>query len=215
MPARIFTLDGPAWSGKSTNAKMLAEKLGGIALDSGSFYRIVADQLLFALINHLDDYSVAKQLDELKLFASNGVAERVNGRLVSYSSLKRPEIQLIVSAVSRNPIIRDFVNEQLRSYAETIEGIIICDGRDAGHVIFPSAERKLYLWAPPEVRAARGNETVEEVMARDHSDMTTKGEGNLITVDQARERGYYIINAALPSDVVSSSCFEAITGDLL
>lgn len=215
MPARIITLDGPAWSGKSTNAKLVAKILAGIALDSGSFYRIIADQLLYAGIDPLNEAGVAARLHQLKIYASSGVAERVNGRHVSYTALKRPEIQAIVSAVSRNPFVRDFVNDQLRQYADTVDEYIICEGRDAGHVIFPNAERKLFLWAPAEVRASRGNETIAQVEARDHSDMTTKGEGNLLSVDEARSLGYRIINAALSPEAVLNACIEAITGELL
>lgn len=214
MP-RIITIDGPAGSGKSTVATLVAAALNGIPLDSGSFYRIVSNELLFAGIDHADEEAVMDYIRSLTIEAEQGVAEKIGGRLVPYQCLKTPAVQAIVSATSRHPSLRDFINAELRRYVSAVDCDVVCEGRDAGHVILPNADFMLYLDAPTEVRAERTNESLEQVLARDLSDKTTKGEGNLLSRDEAHSRGYYIINAAEPLEDVVTYCIEAITGGLL
>ncbi|MEL3909256.1 MAG: 30S ribosomal protein S1 [Treponemataceae bacterium] len=152
----IITIDGPAGCGKSTVAKILAERFGLFFLNTGNFYRAVS----FAFIENFGgDFlptveNEAEILEYAKTLKLEYEAERffVNGVDVS-EKLRTDEVEKIVAPVSAIIELRSIVNEKIRLASEGKK--IICEGRDTGSVIFPNADVKFYLDASAAVRATR------------------------------------------------------------
>jgi cytidylate kinase len=162
---RVIAIDGPAASGKSSTAGLVAERLGWAHLDSGALYRA----LTLATIDNLgeggrrkgEEWPVQKILD---------VAERLPVRLVLAGTSFRPEVAgadvedairservtRYVSVVAAMPDVRTWVNAQQRRAVEGGgERGVVVDGRDIGTVVFPEAPLKVFLTATPDARARR------------------------------------------------------------
>ncbi len=151
-----IAIDGPASSGKSTVAKILAKKLGYTYLDTGAMYRCAT---YLALQNGLD----ASQVDTLlTLIEENPISfgKAADGsQTVSLAgqdvtlAIRQNDVTNNVSAISAIPEVREkLVDEQRRIAAD---GGIIMDGRDIGTVVLPDAELKIFLVASVEERAER------------------------------------------------------------
>jgi len=173
----VVAIDGPAGAGKSTVAKLLADKLGITYVNTGSLYRAVAwalDPQLFAVEELAADF-----LEKLSLEYVNG-SLLVNGNDPG-AALRTAEIAAGASKVSKLQIVRDHLLPVQREAAR--RGWIVMEGRDIGTVIFPDAKCKFFITASLEARAKRrlaqqgevsGNATLEDVMrdiaARDEQD---------------------------------------------
>ena len=151
----IIAIDGPAATGKSTSAKLVAQKLGFTYLDTGAFYRCVT---LLTLRNnvkinsndHLDSLLKRFQLD-----IKNNEDEYIfylNGEDVS-KEIRRSNVTKNVSAVSALSIVRKTLVKIQREIAEDQNCVV--EGRDIGTVVFPNADVKFFLVADPIVRAKR------------------------------------------------------------
>jgi cytidylate kinase len=155
----IITIDGPVASGKSTVAKLLAERLGFYSLNTGLLYRAVAYVLkTFQGVKTLEQLAVAPAT--IFSFIPHITYTFHDGRpLVCYQRtditpfLKLPEFDQPASVVSANP----FVRAQLLGVQHAIgkQYDIVADGRDCGSVVYPDADYKFFLTASLEVRAAR------------------------------------------------------------
>lgn len=186
MKSIQIAIDGPASSGKSTVAKIIAKNFGYTYLDTGAMYRAVT---LLALENEL----TAEQVDDiLSLLAQHpisfGRAEDgqqlvfLGGRDVS-RAIRDNDVTNNVSWVAALAPIREKLVELQQEIAQA--GGIVMDGRDIGTVVLPQAELKIFLIASVEERALRrfkenterGIETdletlKEEIAARDLKDST-------------------------------------------
>ncbi len=157
---RVIAIDGPAGSGKSTVARLVAERLGLRYLDTGAMYRAVT----FAALRHNIDpteiepvASLARRVDlEVTLDAV-----RVDG-VDATIEIRGPEVTRAVSSVAANPEVRTELVARQRDWARRYGGGVI-EGRDIGSVVFPDAELKVYLDARPEVRAARRSREVSDL----------------------------------------------------
>lgn len=150
----IIAIDGPAGSGKSTTAKLLAKKLGYLYIDTGAMYRAVT---LFAIKNNiLDDekkiIELASKLDiELKL--EDGITKVfVNGKDVS-EEIRSLEVNQNVSPVSKIERVRKILVEKQKRIGQN--GGVVMEGRDITTVVFPNADVKIFLTASIEERARR------------------------------------------------------------
>ena len=140
----VVAIDGPAGAGKSSVARMVAERLGFTYLDSGAMYRCVA---LAALRRGLPPAEVAAGVS-----LSLGDRVLLDGEDVS-AAIRAPEVSEAASVVAADPAVRAaMIAEQRRLLAD---GNWVAEGRDIGTVVWPSAELKLFLTASPEARAAR------------------------------------------------------------
>lgn len=179
----IVTIDGPAGSGKSTIAKIIANRYGLTYLDTGAMYRMVA---LYILENEIPVENISKIVSSLDAIDIDIKDNRfiLNGRDVS-KEIRTPEVAGIVSNVAAIKEVREKLVDLQR--AVSIGKKVILDGRDIGTVVFPKAELKIYLVASPEERAKRRvkdyeekgiEESYEDVLAgikeRDHIDSTRK-----------------------------------------
>jgi len=153
----IIAIDGPAGSGKSTVAKIVAHNLGFQYLDTGAMYRAVA---LVALSRGLDisggDELVAIARDEPIAFGTFGGSSVSIGGMDVTDAIRTREVDLAVSPVSACPGVRAALTDQQRAIAEHED--IVMEGRDIGTVVFPQAELKVFLTASPEARAHRRSE---------------------------------------------------------
>ncbi len=151
----IITIDGPAGSGKSTVAKILAKRLGYTYLDTGAMYRAVALLVKEKGIS-LDDRSALKKICESIdiRFIQDEDEQKIllEDRDIS-KDIRTSEIDLLSSAVSAIKEVRDAMTALQRKIAQ--KGRIVAEGRDMGTVVFPNARIKFFLTASFETRAMR------------------------------------------------------------
>lgn len=157
MSARklVIAIDGPAGSGKSTIAALLARKLGYINLESGAMYRALALKALENAMD-LDNEQLLRQLAErtqIELIPG-GETNRVllDGRDVS-QRIREADVTAAASRVSVHPSVRQIMVARQRTMGE--QGGVVMEGRDIGTVVFPDAEVKIFLDADAQVRAER------------------------------------------------------------
>ena len=151
----IITLDGPAGSGKSTAARLLAERLKFFHLDTGAIYRSVAYLCKLNNIPLSNEEEVAKVAFRMRIeFVKENNRQRVivNGEDVS-ERIRTPEISIGASDVGKLKKVRQALIDVQRRFAENNN--IVAEGRDMGTVIFPNADMKFYLDASDVVRAKR------------------------------------------------------------
>ncbi len=171
MPLPVVTLDGPAGSGKTTVSRILARELGLVLVDTGLFYRSVAWVMHREGLDVDDEPVAARVAADLNIAIhpdpgrASGQRVVVNGHDV-HDDLYAPEVEAIVSDVARHPEVRRVLLPKQR---ETLRvGGVVVAGRDAGTVVWPQAEVKVYLDASPEVRACRKH--LEQEVAAGRSD---------------------------------------------
>lgn len=158
----IITIDGPAASGKSTVARGLAQRLHGLYLSSGLLYRAVAYLLTDSCgMTDTTDYGTLDPHDLSAVIEQ--LSYRMDARgdaLILYRGtniiplLRSPHVDMITSRMSVQPVMRGAVNEWQRRLVSAY-AIAVVDGRDAGTVVFPTAEYSFFLTASPRVRAQR------------------------------------------------------------
>lgn len=150
----IIAIDGPAGSGKSTTAKIVANKLGFIYIDTGAMYRAVT---YYALKNNLleDKNQLIKKIKELKIdlsFNNNLTKVFLNDEDIT-DYLRTQAVNEYVSEISKIPEIRIELVEKQRHFAENNN--VVMEGRDIGTVVFPDADIKFFLVASIEERTKR------------------------------------------------------------
>ena len=145
----VVAIDGPAGAGKSTVARLLAERMGYAYVNTGSLYRALAWSAMNAGID--PGALTADFLAGLKL-EFRGADLYLNGRLTG-AELRAPEVAANASVISKQKIVRDYLLPVQRNAADSCW--IVMEGRDIGTVIFPDAEKKFFVTASPEERARR------------------------------------------------------------
>ena len=151
----IIAIDGPAASGKSTSAKLLANELGYLYLDTGAMYRCIAFSILENKIDISNQDSLTKFLKNFEIElkkTNNNLSFFVNGKNVT-NKIRKSDVSQKVSEVSAIPIIREYMVRIQRSF--TKNNSCVMEGRDIGTVVFPNAEFKFFFIASNEVRAKR------------------------------------------------------------
>lgn len=150
----IIAIDGPAGSGKSTTAKLVAQKLNYLYIDTGAMYRAVT---LFALrkgiIGKTDKIiELAKQLDIVLDFINGETKITVNGEDVS-KEIRSFEVNSNVSDISAIQSVREVLVKKQQKMGEN--GGVVMEGRDITTVVFPNADVKIFLTANIDQRAIR------------------------------------------------------------
>ena len=194
MPKLTIAIDGPAGSGKSSVARLVAGILGYLYLDSGAMYRALALKALQRQVPLDNETQLAKLANETRIELRSAAPEQekagIKNRVFLDSKEVTEEIRsgTVAQAASRLATIAGvravLVAEQQRAGAGS--GIVM-EGRDIGTVVFPSAELKIFLDASPEVRAERRwkdnqekgelmtlTQVLEEVRERDKRDRERK-----------------------------------------
>lgn len=165
----VIAIDGPAASGKSSTAQMVADKLGFLHVDSGSLYRAATA----AILRRERDPSL--WTEEAVLDAAKPVELRaartsfypvLDGRSIE-EEIRGSDVTHHVSRVAQMPRVREWVNENVRATASSKN--VVVDGRDMGTVVFPDADLKIFLVADSRERALRrlrqrGTPTSEQLL---------------------------------------------------
>ena len=152
MTAMIVAIDGPAGAGKSTVARLLAERLGFRYLDTGAMYRALTWLALERGVP-LDDGPGLGSLARANpvSFEESG-AVLISGAHVT-EEIRAARIDRVVSSVARHPEVRQVMRERQRELAEAGDAVV--EGRDIGTVVCPNAEVKVFLVADESERARR------------------------------------------------------------
>jgi cytidylate kinase len=160
---RVIAIDGPAASGKSSTAGMVASRLGWAHLDSGALYRA----LTLAALDNLGEAG-RREGEQWPAQHVLDLADRLPVRLVLVGKRFRPEVAgadveeairservtRSVSIMATIPEVRTWVNTWQRRVVGSQDGVVV-DGRDIGTVVFPEAPLKIFLTATPDERARR------------------------------------------------------------
>ena len=151
----VIAIDGPAGSGKSTTAKLLANKLDFIYLDTGAMYRAVT---LYFLNNNIDlkDLNLINNFlhnMDLKLFYNDNRFKVILNNEDITHSLRNQDINKNVSQVSKNISVRKKMVDIQRNFSKNKD--IVVEGRDIGTHVFPNAEYKFFIEADIRVRVKR------------------------------------------------------------
>ena len=154
----IVIIDGPAGAGKSTVARMLAEKLGFDFLDTGAMYRCVVLQGRRQKVDWKDEDGLAQIANELVL-EFDGTLVLLAGEDVS-SEIRSPEVTALIHYAADNVKVREAMVALQRKLAS--EDDVVTEGRDQGTVAFPEAECKIFLSASAEERARRRVEQMRQ-----------------------------------------------------
>jgi CMP/dCMP kinase len=166
MTIRVIAIDGPAASGKSSTAALVARRLGWAHLDSGALYRAITLAVLDNLGETAGGGGRGKGGGPQQIIA---LAEDLPVRLVLVDDVFRPEVAGVdvaqairsdrvtrrVSEIAAIPEVRHWVNVQQREAVQGHPRGVVVDGRDIGTVVFPDAPLKVFLTASPEERARR------------------------------------------------------------
>lgn len=162
----IVAIDGPAGTGKSTIASMIAKKLDITFLNSGGFYRAFTIAILDEGIDYSDEEKTVEFCKKQKLEYTKESHFILNGTDVT-AHLHDDRVAKNVAQVSAIVPLRHYVNDLMREITKSLS--IVCEGRDMTTVVFPNAECKVFLDASSEVRAKRrfdqgvSNMTLEEI----------------------------------------------------
>ena len=180
----IVAIDGEASTGKSTQAKKIAEELGFDYRDSGAYYRALTLYLIQNNINSNEDISqtILDKIDLKQTFKDNKLIIYLNNEDVS-DKIRGYKVSINVSSYAKKSEIRNFVYTQLRKSAKS--NSLVIDGRDIGTVVFPNADFKFFLFADSKVRAERRHKQIndksvklesieKEIKTRDNTDSTRK-----------------------------------------
>ena len=182
-----IAIDGYSACGKSSTAKIVAQKLGYLFVDSGAMYRAVTYYFIKNKIDIKDSASVNAALEKIKIeFRQIGEGNQkctfLNGENVE-EAIRSLEVSNLVSEVSTLSAVRSALVAQQQEMGKT-KGLVM-DGRDIGTVVFPDAELKIFMTANYDIRAIRREkelakkgkkESIPAILSnlkkRDHIDFT-------------------------------------------
>jgi len=185
----VIAIDGPAGSGKSTVAKIVAEKLRFRYIDTGSMYRAVAWKSLLKNVDLSNKEMVAEIAHNVEIDLvpeEGGQSVFVDGENAT-NQLKQEKISRAAAVVAAQPMIREIMTKKQRELGNRED--VVMDGRDIGTVVFPQAEKKFFLDAEPKERGRRRFDElktknqeinldlatiIEQVKQRDYEDRTRK-----------------------------------------
>jgi cytidylate kinase len=201
VPRRAnIAIDGPAGSGKSTVARILAQRIGYLYIDTGAMYRAVTFFALRKGINLYDDQELASLAKKMKFSLVRNLHDGTvtlwcDGEDVS-PYLREREVSERVSRVAEVAGVREHLVKYQRNFARV--GGVVMEGRDIGTVVLPDAEYKFFLTASIDVRVERRRKELEaakKTIASEelYREMTYRDE-----MDSKREIGPLVI----PSDAV-------------
>jgi CMP/dCMP kinase len=159
----VIAIDGPAASGKSTTARLVAERLGYLHIDTGAMYRAVTLSVLEQKIPLTDVARIGALAEgiRLRLERSEGLNRvYIDDRDVT-GEIRSAQVTQSVSAVSSYQRVRDVLVREQRRMAE--QGGVVLEGRDIGSVVLPNADLKIYMGALVSERVRRRKVELEAV----------------------------------------------------
>ena len=170
----IIAIDGPAGSGKSTTAKLLAKKIGFIYLDTGAMYRAVTHYFLNNSANLTDSSEILELLNKMNLridHQSNDFLVFLDNQNVN-SYIREQTINRFVSDVSKIIEVRKELVKIQRKFSNKKD--IVVEGRDIGSHVFPDADYKFFIKADILVRAERRFNEISDNSSISISELATQ-----------------------------------------
>ena len=162
MKKFVIAIDGPAASGKSTTARLAAERLGYLFIDTGAMYRAMTLKILENRIDPNDAERVGQIAQETRVELrreGTGVRVFLDGRDVT-DGIRSRDVTNAASGVSAVQMVRDVMVREQQRLGE--RGGVILDGRDIGTVVFPGADLKIFMLADVGTRALRRQKELAE-----------------------------------------------------
>jgi cytidylate kinase len=186
----VVTIDGPAASGKSTVARLLAERLDASFLDTGAMYRAVTLAAMRAGVDMSDEDELLGVIEKSAFqFSSEGgrMAVGIDGIDVT-EQIRSPEVTANARYAASAPRVRAKLVEMQRQFAAGRERIVT-EGRDQGTVAFADADIKFYLTADPKERARRRQAELEAEGKRQDAERVQRAIEQRDKSDEGREIG--------------------------
>lgn len=181
MKTRIIAIDGPAGSGKSTTARLVAKRLGFLYLDTGAMYRAVALKVLEKGVDPRSEKEVSTLAQSSSVEIEQGdCANKIilDGRDVT-GKIREPVVDENVSFVSEHKMVRETLVNLQKKIGESRN--VVAEGRDTATVVFPDAFLKIYLDCDLGERARR---KVLEFKAKGISHSLEKEKKRIATRDE-------------------------------
>jgi len=147
----IIAIDGPAGSGKSTVAKLVARRLGFLYIDTGAMYRSLTLKAMQDKLNLNDEKVLIDMAKNTKIELNPKAA-----------AIRMPEVTNNISYIANVPGVRSEMVKWQRAFGYKSKKGAVLEGRDIGTVVFPDAERKFYLDASVTERARRRFKELKE-----------------------------------------------------
>jgi len=172
MSNKVIAIDGPASSGKSTVANLVAKRLGAYYINTGNMYRAAA---LAAIDSKLDlDNIEEKALSEIikntsvtyTLSTNKELILMLDNRAADLVAIRSPEVSQNSSKIAASKVVREWLVNEQRTFTKF--GLIIMEGRDIGTNVFPDAQYKFFLTASPEVRAMRRLKQDKDMLSKEN-----------------------------------------------
>jgi CMP/dCMP kinase len=172
----IIAIDGPAGAGKSTVARLLAERLGFRYLDTGAMYRALTWLAMREGLPLAEGGPLGALAKRSQITFDEDGRVFIAGTDVT-AAIRQSRIDRMVPVVARHHDVREVMRERQRELAA--HGDVVIEGRDIGTVVAPDADVKIYLQANPEIRARRrqaerpdigADALATDLRARDESD---------------------------------------------
>jgi len=203
VPHPVITIDGPAASGKSSIARLVAQRLGFTYVNTGNMYRAMTWAVLQAGVEPQNAEAV--RVAAASIGIESPVVEGktqvcVSGRTLTDAELNSDPVNRAVSFIARVAEVRERLVADQRALVAI--GPLVMEGRDIGSVVFPDSPHKIYVDASAEVRASRRSAQglADQVAERDRLDKERKTsplvipegavviDNSHITLDQAVEQ---------------------------
>ena len=204
-----IAIDGPAGAGKSTVARMVAEHLGYLFLNTGAMYRAVTWQALQEGIDLEDEDALVKLSKRCRIsFGNNGHRVLLNGLDVS-QQIRFPEVDKNISTVVKFPRLREVMVQQQRRVGQA--GGVVSEGRDVTTVVFPDADIKIYLDASLSERAKRRHIELDEKGHKIDPTQVAEDTARRDKADKTREHGpLRIAPDAVPIDTTNMTIEQVV-----
>lgn len=184
----IVAIDGPAGAGKSTIARIIAQKMGFLYIDTGAMYRALTLKVIEENIDIRDTQRIADIASKSNIDLINNpdgsLKVLLDGRDVS-NEIRKPQITKIVSDIAKIKKVRDIMALLQRNFGK--RGNCVLDGRDIGTVVFPNAEKKFYLDAHFKERVKRRHKELNGLGENISASEVESDLSNRDTIDSTRE----------------------------
>ncbi len=148
----VIAIDGPAGSGKSSIAKIIAKKFSFLYIDTGAMYRALTLKVINLKIDINDQKAIQNLVNSTTISYDKDENLLIDKKLVT-DAIRQQKITDLVKKIASSQIIRTFLVDMQRIIGKQKNSII--DGRDIGTVVFPDADLKIFLTSSVEVRAQR------------------------------------------------------------
>jgi len=173
----VITIDGPAASGKSSIARLVAQRLGRTYVNTGNMYRAMTWAVLQAGVDPCDAEAVRAAVADIVIespVVEGQTQVRVSGRTPMDAELNSDQVNRAVSFIASVAEVRDRLVADQRALAAI--GPLVMEGRDIGSVVFPDSPHKIYIDASEQVRASRrgAQGRSDQIAERDRIDKQRK-----------------------------------------